>query len=122
TTLPDAYETLVGERGILLSGGQRQRLSIARAILKNAPVLILDEATSAVDTETERAIQENINDLTKGRTAFIIAHRLSTLRHSDTILVLKNGQIHEQGTHDELLREDGIYGHLWKVQTGALVY
>lgn len=119
-TLPDTYATLVGERGILLSGGQRQRLSIARAILKNAPILILDEATSAVDTETECAIQENINKLTEGRTAFIIAHRLSTLRHSDTILVLKNGQIHEQGTHQSLLDQNGIYAYLWRVQTGVI--
>ena len=119
-TLPDTYATLVGERGILLSGGQRQRLSIARAILKNAPILILDEATSAVDTETECAIQENINKLTEGRTAFIIAHRLSTLRHSDTILVLKNGQIHEQGTHQNLLGQNGIYAYLWRVQTGVI--
>lgn len=119
-TLPDTYATLVGERGILLSGGQCQRLSIARAILKNAPILILDEATSAVDTETECAIQENINKLTEGRTAFIIAHRLSTLRHSDTILVLKNGQIHEQGTHQNLLGQNGIYAYLWRVQTGVI--
>lgn len=121
-SLPDDYQTLVGERGIKLSGGQRQRLSIARAILKNAPILILDEATSAVDTETERAIQENLNQLTQGRTALIIAHRLSTLRHANTILVLKDGQIAEQGSHTQLLEQKGIYAELWNIQTGAVVH
>jgi ATP-binding cassette subfamily B protein len=119
--LPDQYDTLVGERGIKLSGGQRQRLSIARAILKDAPVLILDEATSAVDTETERAIQESIHRLTEDKTALIIAHRLSTIRHCDQIIVLKNGDIEEQGTHDELIEKDGLYADLWHVQTGELV-
>lgn len=119
-SLPKGYESLVGERGIKLSGGQRQRLSIARAILKDAPILILDEATSAVDTETERAIQENLDQLTKGRTAFIIAHRLSTLRRAHTILVLKAGQIVEQGSHEDLLKQQGIYEELWKIQTGVL--
>lgn len=119
-SLPKGYESLVGERGIKLSGGQRQRLSIARAILKDAPILILDEATSAVDTETERAIQENLDQLTKGRTAFIIAHRLSTLRRANTILVLKAGQIVEQGAHEDLLKQQGIYEELWKIQTGVL--
>ena len=117
-TLPQGYETIVGERGIKLSGGQRQRLSIARAILKNAPILILDEATSAVDTETERAIQHSLNKLTEGKTALIIAHRLSTLRHSDKIIVLKNGSIAEHGTHEQLLAEAGIYADLWNVQIG----
>ncbi|MFK7978535.1 MAG: ABC transporter ATP-binding protein [Saprospiraceae bacterium] len=119
-TLPDAYETIVGERGIKLSGGQRQRLSIARAILKDAPILILDEATSAVDTETERAIQQNLHQLTQGKTALIIAHRLSTIRHADKIIVLKDGQISESGTHTDLLTTDGIYADLWKVQIGEL--
>lgn len=117
-SLPNAYDSIVGERGIKLSGGQRQRLSIARAILKNAPILILDEATSAVDTETERAIQENLYRLTKGRTAFIIAHRLSTIRHADRICILNQGQVAEQGTHQELLAVDGIYADLWNVQIG----
>lgn len=119
-TLPDGYASIVGERGIKLSGGQRQRLSIARAILKNAPILILDEATSSVDTETERAIQQNLNQLTKGRTALIIAHRLSTLRHADSIIVLKDGGIAEKGTHDGLLLQNGIYADLWNVQIGEL--
>ncbi len=117
-TLPDGYNTLVGERGIKLSGGQRQRLSIARALLKNAPILILDEATSAVDTETERTIQKNLNQLVAGKTALIIAHRLSTLRQADRILVLRDGQIAESGKHEELLLEDGIYADLWRVQLG----
>lgn len=119
--LPNAYDTIVGERGIKLSGGQRQRLSIARAIMKDAPILILDEATSAVDTETERAIQQSLQELTKGKTAIIIAHRLSTIRHADRIIVLENGQVAEQDTHEELLAENGIYADLWKVQMGELV-
>ena len=119
-SLPTTYDTIVGERGIKLSGGQRQRLSIARAILKNAPILILDEATSAVDTETERAIQQNLHQLTEGKTALIIAHRLSTIRHADSIIVLKNGQIEESGSHDDLLGMDGIYADLWRVQIGEL--
>jgi len=117
-SLPDKYDTLVGERGVKLSGGQRQRLSIARAILKNAPILILDEATSAVDTETERAIQSSLNELTANKTAIIIAHRLSTIRQADQIIVLKDGQIAEQGSHDELLGQAGIYQELWEGQMG----
>ncbi|GAB5552470.1 MAG: ABC transporter ATP-binding protein [Saprospiraceae bacterium] len=120
-SLPLGYQTVVGERGIKLSGGQRQRLSIARAILKDAPILILDEATSAVDTETEKAIQSSLDQLTQGKTAIIIAHRLSTIRHADRIIVLQNGQIVEQGTHNELNAKQGTYAELWKTQTGALV-
>ena len=120
TQLPDQYESIVGERGIKLSGGQRQRLSIARAILKDAPILILDEATSAVDTETERAIQENLSQLSRGKTAIIIAHRLSTIRHADKIVVIKDGQIVEQGRHDSLLTANGEYASLWRVQVGAV--
>ncbi|MEN0003306.1 MAG: ABC transporter ATP-binding protein [Bacteroidota bacterium] len=120
-SLPDQYDTIVGERGIKLSGGQRQRLSIARAILKDAPILILDEATSAVDTETERAIQESLEELTTGRTAIIIAHRLSTIRNADKILVLKDGTVFEQGTHETLVEQRGIYAELWKIQTGTII-
>lgn len=117
-SLKDGYESLVGERGIKLSGGQRQRLSIARAILKNAPIIILDEATSAVDTETEKIIQENLQLLTEGKTAIIIAHRLSTLRQANIIYLLESGKVKESGTHDALLQIKGVYCHLWKIQTG----
>ena len=108
----------MGERGIKLSGGQRQRLSIARAILKNAPIMVFDEATSSVDTETERAIQKNIDDLTKGKTALVIAHRLSTIRYADRILVLEKGSLAEEGTHDTLLDRGGLYKDLWDIQIG----
>jgi len=120
-SLPAGYDTIIGERGLKLSGGQRQRLSIARAILKDAPVLILDEATSAVDTETERIIQTNLQELTAGKTAIIIAHRLSTIRHADQIVVLHQGEIRETGSHDELVAQEGIYADLWHVQTGTTV-
>lgn len=119
-SLPDGYDTLVGERGIKLSGGQRQRLSIARCLLKDAPVMILDEATSSVDTETERAIQENLRALTEGKTALVIAHRLSTIRHAHRILVLKAGKVSEEGTHEELLALNQTYADLWRVQSGDL--
>lgn len=118
--LPEGYQSIIGERGIKLSGGQRQRLSIARAILKDAPILILDEATSAVDTETERAIQESLDQLIEGKTAIIIAHRLSTIRRANQILVLKEGSVVETGTHDELIQQKGIYSDLWNVQIGLL--
>jgi ATP-binding cassette subfamily B protein len=120
-SLPEGYDTPVGERGIQLSGGQRQRLSIARAIVKDAPLLILDEATSSVDTETERAIQENLRTLTAGKTALIIAHRLSTIRHADRILVLRDGRVVEEGHHDDLLAKGGTYADLWHIQSGELV-
>ena len=119
-SLPNKYETLVGEKGIKLSGGQQQRLSIARAIIKDAPILILDEATSAVDTETEKAIQQNINQLTENKTAFIIAHRLSTIRNADHIIVMKDGHITESGTHQELITRGEVYADLWNVQVGAI--
>ena len=116
--LPEAWATLVGEGGHRLSGGQRQRLAIARAVLKDAPLLILDEATSAVDNETEAALQRSINKITQGRTAVIIAHRLSTVRNADRILVLENGGIREDGSHDELVKIGGTYSRMWAVQTG----
>lgn len=119
--LADGYDTIVGERGIKLSGGQRQRLSIARAVLKDPPVLILDEATSAVDNETEAAIQRSMEKITVGRTTIVIAHRLSTVRHADRIFVMEKGVLREQGTHDELVRADGIYAGLWRVQTGERI-
>ena len=116
--LPNQWETLVGEGGHRLSGGQRQRLAIARAVLKDAPLLILDEATSAVDNETEAALQRSINKITRDRTAVIIAHRLSTVRNADRILVLDQGDIVEDGTHETLVEIGGIYARMWAVQTG----
>ncbi|CAM2069421.1 ABC transporter ATP-binding protein [Sulfidibacter corallicola] len=116
--LAQGYDTMVGERGQRLSGGQRQRLSIARAILKNPPILILDEATSAVDNETEAAIQRSLERVAHDRTTVVIAHRLSTVRNADRILVLERGRLVEQGTHQALLDRDGVYAGLWKVQTG----
>ena len=116
--LPERYETVIGERGIKLSGGQRQRLAIARAVLKDPPVLILDEATSAVDNETEAAIQRSLARICVGRSTIIIAHRLSTIRHADAIHVLDRGQVVESGTHEELVAHDGLYARLWRVQTG----
>ena len=117
-TLPNKWKTMVGEGGYRLSGGQRQRLAIARAVLKDAPFLILDEATSAVDNETEASLQRSIDYVSKDRTTLIIAHRLSTIRNCDTILVMDNGKIVEQGEHDQLVSQQGIYSRLWKVQTG----
>lgn len=119
--LPDGYQTMVGERGQKLSGGQRQRISLARAILKDAPVLVLDEATSAVDNETEAAIQRSLDRLSHSRTTIVIAHRLSTIRHADHIWVLNDGVIIEAGTHDELVATGGTYTSLWRVQTGDAV-
>lgn len=117
--LPQGYDTIVGERGQKLSGGQRQRISIARAILKDPPVLVLDEATSSVDNETEAAIQRSLERITVGRTTIVIAHRLSTVRNADVIFVLENGRLQEQGRHEALAEKDaGIYAGLWRVQTG----
>lgn len=120
TNLPEGYDTMVGERGVKLSGGQRQRISIARAILKDPEILVLDEATSDVDTETELLIQRSLDRLTADRTTFSIAHRLSTIKDADGILVLEDGQIVERGTHEELIDTDGLYAHLWGVQAGEI--
>jgi ATP-binding cassette, subfamily B, bacterial len=118
--LPEGYQTIVGERGQKLSGGQRQRLAIARAVIKNPPILILDEATSAVDNETEAAIQRSLTQITQDRTTIAIAHRLSTIRHADCIYVMEYGRFIESGTHEQLLVRDGTYAKLWRVQSGIL--
>ncbi len=119
--LPDGYNTLVGERGVKLSGGQRQRIAIARAMLKNAPILVLDEATSALDSESEALIQDALWKLMEGRTAIVIAHRLSTIQKMDRIIVLDNGKIIEQGSHRELIRKGGKYAELWNRQSGGFI-
>jgi ATP-binding cassette subfamily B protein/subfamily B ATP-binding cassette protein MsbA len=114
--LPKKYDTIVGEQGATLSEGERQRITIARAILRDAPILILDEPTSSVDAETEAAIMEGLNQLTIGRTTFIIAHRLSTIRNADTIIVIRGGHIVEQGHFDELMRKNGYFASLYNTQ------
>jgi len=118
--LPRGYDTRIGEEGVKLSGGQRQRLSIARTVLRDPEILVLDEATSAVDTETELLIQRSLDRLAADRTTFVIAHRLSTIREADTILVLEDGQIVERGTHEDLIDRDGLYASLWGVQAGEI--
>jgi len=119
--LEHGYDTLVGERGVKLSGGQRQRVAIARAILKDAPILILDEATSSLDSKSEREIQTAIANLIQGKTVIAIAHRLSTIKHLDRIIVLENGSIAQQGSHDELIAQGGIYADLWEHQYGGFL-
>ena len=117
--LPAGYDTVIGEGGVKLSGGERQRLSIARALLKNAPILILDEATSALDSESEFEVQKALANLMKGRTTFVIAHRLSTIRNADRIIVLSDGVIKETGRHEELLNAGGEYSRLYAMQFKA---
>ena len=121
-SLPDGYETLVGERGLKLSGGQRQRIAIARAILKNSPILIMDEATSALDSESETLIQKSLEDIMTGKTVVAIAHRLSTLSKMDRIIVMDEGRIIQDGTHKQLLKQDGTYKQLWETQSGGFIH
>jgi subfamily B ATP-binding cassette protein HlyB/CyaB len=116
--LPEGYDTIVGERGSSLSGGQRQRIAIARALVMDPRILIFDEATSALDYESERIIQQNMQQIAKGRTVFIIAHRLSTVRGSDRILTIDRGRLVEDGTHDDLVRTGGRYATLYRIQGG----
>jgi len=115
--MPQGYYTNIGDRGAKLSGGQRQRLSIARAVLKNPPILILDEATSALDTESERLVQQALENLMKNRTSVVIAHRLSTIQFADEIIVMQNGEVTERGTHIHLLEKNGIYRKLYELQS-----
>ncbi|TIU36453.1 MAG: ATP-binding cassette domain-containing protein, partial [Mesorhizobium sp.] len=116
--LPEGYDTIVGERGSSLSGGQRQRVAIARALIADPRILILDEATSALDYESERAIQQNMKRISAGRTVFVIAHRLSTVRHANRIITIEHGRIVEDGTHDDLIRSNGRYANLHYLQAG----
>ena len=117
--LPKGYDTMVGEGGCTLSGGEKQRISIARAILKDAPIILLDEATASLDPENEVEVQKAIDTLVKGRTVIAIAHRLKTIKNANRIIVLDNGQIQEEGTHDELIRKKGLYAHLWDIQESS---
>ncbi len=120
--LPDGYNTYVGERGVKLSGGERQRVAIARAILKDAPILVLDEATSSLDSESEALIQEALDELMKGKTAIVIAHRLSTIMSMDRIIVIEKGKVATTGSHSELLRRgNGTYKKLWDIQAGGFL-
>ena len=118
--LPDGYETVIGEGGSTLSGGEKQRISIARAILKNANIVILDEATASIDPENEHLIQQAISELTIGKTVIVIAHRLKTIMGADHIVVLSDGKVEEQGTHSELMCRDGLYRKLWNIQESTL--
>jgi len=117
--LPQSYETIIGENGVRLSGGQKQRISIARAILKNAPIILLDEATSSLDAESEEKVQNAIINLTKNRTTLVIAHRLSTIIRADKIIIIDKGQLVESGTHDELLKNSSIYQNLYSKQLSS---
>jgi subfamily B ATP-binding cassette protein MsbA len=117
--MPHGYDSMVGERGLTLSGGQRQRIGIARAVVRNSPILILDEPTAALDTESEKLVMEALERLMKGRTVITIAHRLSTIRDADKIVVLKGGFIAEEGTHDALIKRNEIYAELYRIQAGA---
>ena len=117
-SLPDKYDSEVGERGVTLSGGQRQRIAIARAVIRDPRILILDEATSSLDIAVERAVQKAINQAMTGRTSFIIAHRLTTIREADRIFVLEDGRFTQSGTHEELLRAGGLYADLYRMQFG----
>jgi ATP-binding cassette subfamily B protein len=119
-SLSEGYDTRVGERGVKLSGGQRQRIAIARTVLQDPDILLLDEATSAVDTETEYLIQRSLDRLAADRTTLVIAHRLSTVKNADTIVVLDDGEVVERGTHEDLLAADGLYANLWGVQAGEI--
>ena len=119
--MPQGYDSKVGERGVMLSGGERQRIAIARAILKNAPILILDEATSALDSESEHYIQESLRQLMKGKTVIAVAHRLSTLKEMDRIVVMDNGKIIEEGTHTSLIRKKGAYYGFYNMQVSGFM-
>ncbi len=119
--LPEGYDTYVGERGVKLSGGERQRVAIARALLKDAPILVLDEATSSLDSHSEKLIQDALDQLMQGRTTLVIAHRLSTIMRMDRIIVMRDGSVAEEGTHEELLKRNGVYRHLWNLQAGGFL-